>query len=220
MDAISAIPDITGDGSMEMVAGGREGKLYCYSGGLNSSVLNADFVADTTFGYVPFDVQFTDLTVGEAISWEWDFDNDGNIDSDIQNPVYTYTNMGTYTVSLVVSNGVVSDTAIKLAYINADSTVNTQEYYYELAVKILPNPFIEETTITYSLSKATRVSFNIYDLEGEKVVNLLPIQNQLKGNHSIKWNGTNTSGQKVNKGIYIGQFRFGNSMITKKIILY
>ena len=38
VDGINAIPDIVGDGSMEMVIGGREGTLSCYSGGLNSLV--------------------------------------------------------------------------------------------------------------------------------------------------------------------------------------
>lgn len=33
VDAIAAIPDIVGDGSMEMVAGGRNGKVVCFSGG-------------------------------------------------------------------------------------------------------------------------------------------------------------------------------------------
>ena len=33
VDAIAAIPDITRDGSMEMVVGGRNGWVYCYSGG-------------------------------------------------------------------------------------------------------------------------------------------------------------------------------------------
>ena len=36
VDAINAIPDIVGDGSYEMVAGGREGALNCYSGGIHS----------------------------------------------------------------------------------------------------------------------------------------------------------------------------------------
>lgn len=34
IDAINAIPDIVGDGTEEMVVGGRNGKLYCYSGGI------------------------------------------------------------------------------------------------------------------------------------------------------------------------------------------
>jgi hypothetical protein len=35
IDAISSIPDIVGDGSREMVVGGRYGKVYCYSGGFD-----------------------------------------------------------------------------------------------------------------------------------------------------------------------------------------
>jgi hypothetical protein len=34
VDALNGIPDIVGDGTMEMVVGGREGEVYCYSGGL------------------------------------------------------------------------------------------------------------------------------------------------------------------------------------------
>ncbi|MCK4358686.1 MAG: PQQ-binding-like beta-propeller repeat protein [Candidatus Cloacimonetes bacterium] len=38
VDAIAAIPDIACDGSMEMVVGGRNGWVYCYSGGLDAIV--------------------------------------------------------------------------------------------------------------------------------------------------------------------------------------
>ncbi|MBT3168899.1 MAG: PKD domain-containing protein [Candidatus Cloacimonetes bacterium] len=37
-------------------------------------------------------------------NWEWDFDNNGNIDSNEQNPIFTYENVGNYTVSLTVNN--------------------------------------------------------------------------------------------------------------------
>jgi hypothetical protein len=36
VDAINSIPDIVGDGSFEMVAGGRDGTVNCFSGGINS----------------------------------------------------------------------------------------------------------------------------------------------------------------------------------------
>ncbi len=36
VDALSSIPDINGDISWEVVAGGRQGKVVCYSGGLNA----------------------------------------------------------------------------------------------------------------------------------------------------------------------------------------
>ncbi len=38
VDALAVIPDITGDHSWEMVAGGREGKVVCYSGGIDTPV--------------------------------------------------------------------------------------------------------------------------------------------------------------------------------------
>lgn len=124
VDAIAAIPDVVHDGSMEMVAGGRNGKVICYSGGLNSSSsppsLEANFSATPTTGAVPLTVQFTDLSTAEnttITSWKWDFDNDGTIDSTEQNPSYIYENNGTYTVSLKVSNGHIQDTETKEDYI-------------------------------------------------------------------------------------------------------
>lgn len=38
IDALTVLPDITGDNSYEMVAGGRDGKIVCFSGGLNAPV--------------------------------------------------------------------------------------------------------------------------------------------------------------------------------------
>ena len=49
IDALAAIPDIVGDGSMEMVAGGRNGQVRCYSGG-TSAVLNSPPYAPTIDG--------------------------------------------------------------------------------------------------------------------------------------------------------------------------
>ncbi len=38
VDALNAIPDIVGDGTYEMVVGGRNGLVYCYSGGIEAPV--------------------------------------------------------------------------------------------------------------------------------------------------------------------------------------
>lgn len=38
VDALAAIPDIVGDGTFEMVVGGRNGLVYCYSGGIQVPV--------------------------------------------------------------------------------------------------------------------------------------------------------------------------------------
>jgi len=124
LDAMAAIPDVVNDGSMEMMAGGRDGKVTCYSGGLNASggpqQLIANFTATPTSGEAPLHVQFNDTSIAEnttITSWQWDFDHDGSIDSEEQNPTWTYTTPGNYTVSLTISNGHISDTMIKDHYI-------------------------------------------------------------------------------------------------------
>ncbi|MCK4364727.1 MAG: PKD domain-containing protein [Thermoplasmatales archaeon] len=51
--------------------------------------------------------QFTDSSTegNENITtWSWDFDTDGVEDSTLQNPTHNYTAIGTYTVTLVVSD--------------------------------------------------------------------------------------------------------------------
>jgi len=75
-----------------------------------STALNAAFQSDETIGVSPFTVNFEDYSTAtdttSIVSRAWDFDNDGNIDSQDENPSWTYTSEGDYTVSLTVSDGV------------------------------------------------------------------------------------------------------------------
>nr|WP_319372975.1 leucine-rich repeat protein [uncultured Methanobacterium sp.] len=91
-------PAIGADGTLYI--GSYDGKLYAF----NMFVPGADFSADRTEAGVPVTIHFTDLTYGGATAWEWDFNGDGIVDSTEQNPNYTYTSVGNYTVTLNVSN--------------------------------------------------------------------------------------------------------------------
>ncbi len=64
--------------------------------------LVANFSSSLTEGEAPFAVQFSNYSVGEIISYEWDFDNDGTIDSYEQNPEFTYQDTGYYSVKLII----------------------------------------------------------------------------------------------------------------------
>ncbi|MDZ7741885.1 MAG: choice-of-anchor L domain-containing protein [Bacteroidota bacterium] len=68
-----------------------------------------DFVADTTEGCVPASFSFYDSTLSATpdANYHWEF-GDGST-SGQQNPIYTYSNAGDYTVSLQVMNGVCKD---------------------------------------------------------------------------------------------------------------
>jgi PKD repeat protein len=77
----------------------------------------ADFVGLPLTGAAPLLVQFTDLSTNTPTSWQWDFENDGIVDSIAQNPQWTYTNSGTYSVKLTVFNDDGSDFLVKTAYV-------------------------------------------------------------------------------------------------------
>jgi PKD repeat protein len=78
----------------------------------------ADFSATPLSGNLPLMVSFSDQSSGSIVSWAWDFDNDGSIDSTLQNPSYTYSSTGIYTVTLTVTGSNGSDSEIKTNYIN------------------------------------------------------------------------------------------------------
>lgn len=78
----------------------------------------ADFKANKQSGKAPLTVKFTDTSKGDAITeWNWDFNNDGVIDSTEKNPAYTYANAGKYAVKLVVTNAAGTDMEIKSDFI-------------------------------------------------------------------------------------------------------
>lgn len=58
----------------------------------------------TSSGSVPFTVQFQDTSTNSPTSLEWDFTNDGTVDSTISNPTYTFAAAGTYTIRLRATN--------------------------------------------------------------------------------------------------------------------
>lgn len=61
-----------------------------------------DFVASPTSGFVPLDVQFTDLSTDKPTAWRWDF-GDGQTSFE-QHPVHRYITPGSYTICLEASN--------------------------------------------------------------------------------------------------------------------
>jgi PKD repeat protein len=70
--------------------------------GDGAAQLRAEFTGSGRDGTIPRTCRFTDMSSGQVASWEWDFNNDGVVDSTLQNPSYTYTTPGNYTVSLKV----------------------------------------------------------------------------------------------------------------------
>ncbi len=84
----------------------------------------ADFSATPTEGTTPLRVRFKDQSTGTPLSYAWDFDNDGIIDSTTKNPTYIYRTAGTYTVTLTVTGAGGSDSETKFNYITVTNPVH------------------------------------------------------------------------------------------------
>ena len=73
--------------------------------------IELDFHTDSQFDNIVvaddpnFTLQFTVETNLPLTYWEWDFDDDGTIDSFDESPTWLYTNPGTFTVSLEAGDG-------------------------------------------------------------------------------------------------------------------
>ena len=78
---------------------------------------HADFEASPNIGCLPFKANFINKAK-YGLKWKWDFNNDGIVDDTTQNPSYTYTKPGNYTVKLV-AKGITAcdDSMVKTAYI-------------------------------------------------------------------------------------------------------
>ncbi|MBP9007681.1 MAG: PKD domain-containing protein [Methanospirillum sp.] len=78
--------------------------------------LEADFLANPTYGKAPLHVQFTDCSKGAVEEWRWDFGDGGTAYE--QNPSHIYQRPGKYTVTLTVSSPTAgTSTKVKEKYI-------------------------------------------------------------------------------------------------------
>jgi serine protease len=104
-------------------------EFFGYS--LPQGYLLSNFTIDKNIGGVGLQVHFTDISLSDpsypVTSWQWDFDNNGSIDSYDQNPVWTYNEAVNPTIRMISSNGIKSDTLV----IEGMITINSGIMVYE-----------------------------------------------------------------------------------------
>ena len=101
------------------------------------------------------------------------------------------------------------------------SNIQNEYPYYEKNHKLnqnYPNPFNPETTIEYQLPENSFVLVKVSNILGQEIKTLVN-ENKPAGNHFIKWDGTDNSGNKVSSGIYVYKIKAGNFIDIKKMVL-
>ncbi|MDD5530582.1 MAG: redoxin domain-containing protein [bacterium] len=79
-----------------------------------------------------------------------------------------------------------------------------------------PNPITSGTYIEYTLSGDAVTSFEVYDMTGRSICNLIT-NNQKAGSYSVYWDGKDNTGRKVVNGIYFVRMTAGDFKATKKL---
>ena len=141
------------------------------------------------------------------------------IENHLQNDglTYSYANLFPATAA-PLQNGL----AVKFTRTAPDTFVANEDESVLQAPFVLnqnsPNPFNPKTAITFSVNTKDKVRLDIFNLKGQKIRTLLN-DSIGKGNHSVEWNGTDDSNQKVSSGIYIYKMSSGNLTLSRKMLM-
>ncbi|MFH1700597.1 MAG: T9SS type A sorting domain-containing protein [Candidatus Zixiibacteriota bacterium] len=90
--------------------------------------------------------------------------------------------------------------------------------YYSLKQNY-PNPFNPSTTIKYTIANEGIIKLSIYNVLGQKVVDLVNA-NQKPGMYTVIWDGNNSAGAAVASGVYFYRLKTSEYTDSKKMILF
>ena len=78
-----------------------------------------------------------------------------------------------------------------------------------------PNPFAEQTTISYRLDARGPATLEVFDLLGRRV-RVLAEGDHSAGQHSVEWDARDAAGQTVSNGLYLVRLRAGDASATRR----
>jgi hypothetical protein len=80
-----------------------------------------------------------------------------------------------------------------------------------------PNPFHDAVTLRYTLPRAGEVSLEIHDLSG-RVIRRLERGQEPAGEHAIRWDGQDETGNAVASGAYYARLTIDGSNVVRRLV--
>jgi len=179
------------------------GTYYNMSEGIADTAYNTSPVkayANYTSAMSANQLTFTN-TSSNSTSYFWDFGNGQT--SNATNPVVTYSNNGSYMITLIAMNACDQDTAYAMVYI---TEVGLMELANENNITLFPNPSNGSITITNNSNE--EINITIFNTEGKNVA----VFNKIN-------NSTEIDLSNLNKGIYFVRIKVGDNQLNKKVII-
>lgn len=170
--------------------------------------LTADFVVSNDTVTVNEAITFTNTSVvGESYLWNF---GDGNTSTDLV-PNHSYTDFGTYPVTLTItsSEGCTSATTQQITVLDMTTGLNDDQLNNQIA--IFPNPAIDQLTVSFDLFDPQDLAVTIVDLRGA-VVKTIPAQMYFNTPLSIEIAG-------LSAGIYYLKMSNNELQVVKKLVI-
>ena len=81
-----------------------------------------------------------------------------------------------------------------------------------------PNPFNSSAEISFNVPFSSRIELKIFNTIGQEMITLVDGM-QFAGTHTVRWNGTSSTGRVVPSGMYLCQMKASGFVETRKILL-
>jgi hypothetical protein len=89
----------------------------------------------------------------------------------------------------------------------------------QVSTKVYPNPFKQNMTLRIETNKTVKADLAIYNIKGQKVINICTGSTLSKGEHSLGWSGADSIGKPVSNGVYFLRGTVGAKPVMEKLLL-
>ena len=161
-------------------------------------------VADFEYAGMGLTIDFTNTSTN-ATSYLWDF-GDGSTSTE-NNPSHTYTDAGTYQVSLLANYGICEN---YISYEVSVPLVSTSEFQ-ETVFSVFPNPTHGKINILFAQKPAANGVISVYNAQGQKIETIKLDQ--------VKNNSFNINIAEHPKGVYFVSYKTETENQISKIVL-
>lgn len=224
---IEPIDDVDLNGSLEFVAGSRDGRIIAFSGGtegipvelssFNASVSGTDVnLIWTTASEVNnrgFEIERNNLNEVE-INWTKIAFVEGK-GTTTETKVYNYVDANLepgnykYRLKQIDYDGTFSFSNEVEVIVGIPNVFSLEQNY--------PNPFNPVTIIRFAIPVESNVRLSIYNLLGEEV-RILKNEQLKAGSHQVEWRGTDNNNNLLPSGVYFYRIESGDFVDVKKML--
>jgi hypothetical protein len=216
-NAAPALVDLDADGDLDIVLGAYDGTFsyfrnLMYSGSVLNPPINLaaeiaqdllltwdEPIAGSTSPFEHYNVYLNEVLIGSTTDTLWNLTNLA--------PGTSYTVL--VTAEYIAGESIPAELIIT-------TTANEDELQITVLLHNWPNPFTQNTTISFNAKSGEQVSLKIYNVKGQIIRSWKGFSS---GSHDVIWDGRNDNGKLVSSGVYFYRLQTEGSVQMRKMLM-